>query len=444
MTVYMVAVGFYNLYLHPLSKQPGPRLAASTRLWYCWHCVRGTLIYAVHDAHKKYGDMVRIAPDELSCITAEAWKDIYGHRAGKEEMMKDPTFYSSISSGPGSIINAERSRHGHLRKKASHGFSEVALRSQEHFFTFDVMGELVFGQSFECLDNSGYHPWVQLIFDSVKAGGFFRCSKYWPWLTPLVRQLIPSDIRQRRVEQRLMAKEKADYRKSISDGRQDLISGFLKPDSGVMPHEYQSTVETLIIAGSETTATLMSGVTYYLVRDAKRMAILQDEVRKAFSSTKEINYDNVKKLPYLTACLDEALRIYPPVADTFPRNTGPRSEVINGQLIPPWTTIGVNHWSTNHSPRNYTRPDDFIPERWLEGQTGFENDKKDVTRPFHIGPRNCLGRNLAYFEMRLLIAKLFWRFDFELDHRSLQWNEQKAFLLWEKPPMYIKLKLWPQ
>lgn len=51
---------------------------------------------------------------------------------GKAELVKDPTFYSSISSGPGSIINADRSRHGLLRKQASHGFSERALRSQEH------------------------------------------------------------------------------------------------------------------------------------------------------------------------------------------------------------------------------------------------------------------------------------------------------------------------
>lgn len=46
--------------------------------------------------------------------------------------MKDPTFYASMSSGEGSIINANRARHGPLRKQASHGFSERALKSQEH------------------------------------------------------------------------------------------------------------------------------------------------------------------------------------------------------------------------------------------------------------------------------------------------------------------------
>ncbi|KAF5636922.1 cytochrome P450 monooxygenase monooxygenase [Fusarium sp. NRRL 25303] len=471
LTVTLLLKVLYNVYLHPLSKYPGPRLAAATRLWYCYHCVQGNLVHALHEAHQKYGDVVRTAPNELSYTHPKAWNDIYGHRGGKGEMVKDPTFYSNISSGPGSIINAEQFRHRILRKQASHGFSERALRSQEdvikkyadlmlerleecaasenptvdivdwyNFFTFDVMGDLVFGQSFDCLTNWGYHPWVQLIFDSVKAGAFVRCTKYWPFLAPLSKWLVPSDIRRRRADQRKLAVEKAEYRKSIDDGRHDLISGYLLPDSGITALEYQSTVETLIIAGSETTATLMSGVTYYLLRDPERMAKVKSEIRGAFSTVEQINLVNVNRLPYLLACLDEALRVHPPVPDTFPRNTGPDKQIICGKVVPPHTTVGVHQWSTYHSPRNFKNPDDFIPERWLQGNnTKYEGDRKDALQPFHVGPRNCLGRNLAYFEMRLLMARLLWRFDLELDPRSVDWNRQEAYLLWEKPPMFVKL-----
>jgi Cytochrome P450 len=101
-------------------------------LWYCYYCTQGVLLDELHKLHEKYGDIIRIAPNELSYIDPKAWNDIYGHRVGKGELMKDPTFYSSISSGPGSIINAERSRHSLLRKQASHGFSERALKTQEH------------------------------------------------------------------------------------------------------------------------------------------------------------------------------------------------------------------------------------------------------------------------------------------------------------------------
>lgn len=200
------------------------------------------------------------------------------------------------------------------------------------------MGDLVFGQSFDCLTNWGYHPWVRLIFDSVKAGAFVRCTKYWPMLRPLADWFVPRDIRKRRIDQRRMAAEKAAYRESLDDGRQDLISGYLLPDSGVSRLEYQSTVATLIIAGSETTATLMSGVTYYLLRDAARKTKLQAEIREAFATVDEIDLISVNKLPYLLACLDEALRIYPPVPDTFPRNSGPRAEVICGRVVPAWVS----------------------------------------------------------------------------------------------------------
>lgn len=122
----------YNIYLHPLSSYPGPSLAAATRLWYCYHSVQGNLIYALQELHQKYGDVVRIAPNELSYTNPEAWNDIYGHRIGKPELTKDPLFYSSVNSGPHSILTVGRTRHGFLRKQASHGFSERALRSQEH------------------------------------------------------------------------------------------------------------------------------------------------------------------------------------------------------------------------------------------------------------------------------------------------------------------------
>lgn len=211
------------------------------------------------------------------------------------------------------------------------------------------MGDMVFGESFNCLTNWGYHPWVKLIFDSVKAGAFVRCVKYFPLLRPFSRFLVPGDIRKRRMDQRKMAAEKAAYRKALDDKRQDLISGFLLPDSGVTPQEYQSTSETLIIAGSETTATLMSGFTYYILQDPERLAKLTTEIRNAFSSAEEIDFVSVNKLKYLRACLDEALRIYPPVPDTFPRNTGPRAEIISGSVVPP----NVSTLICQHSCRKF-------------------------------------------------------------------------------------------
>jgi cytochrome P450 len=147
--------------------------------------------------------------------------------------------------------------------------------------------------------------------------------------------MIPSDLKRRRTEQRAMAKEKAASRKAIDDGRQDLVSGMLQESSDVSPLEYQSTVETLIIAGSETTATLMSGIIYYLLKEPDKMEKLVSEIRHAFKSAEDINFVSVNGLPYLLACLQETLRVYPPVPDGFPRNTGPRQEIICDRPVPP-------------------------------------------------------------------------------------------------------------
>jgi cytochrome P450 len=88
------------------------------------------LPFAVHEAHEKYGGIIRIAPDELAYIDSRAWKDIYGPRPGKQEIPKDPNFYLNTAVGELSIIGAKAERHGKLRRLLSHGFSERALQDQ--------------------------------------------------------------------------------------------------------------------------------------------------------------------------------------------------------------------------------------------------------------------------------------------------------------------------
>lgn len=121
----------YNLYFHPLSAYPGPFWARSSRLWYVNSLLRGKLPFDVHRMHLVYGNVVRVAPDELAYTNADAWKDIWGLRSGKGEIPKDPNFYSNTAAGGLSIIAAPAERHGQLRRLLSHGFSEKALREQE-------------------------------------------------------------------------------------------------------------------------------------------------------------------------------------------------------------------------------------------------------------------------------------------------------------------------
>jgi cytochrome P450 len=99
-------------------------------------------------------------------------------------------------------------------------------------------------------------------------------------------------------------------------------------------------------------------------------------------------------------------------------------------------------YASFHSHLNFHLPDSFIPERFLnDGDPVFANDNRDVFQPFSLGPRNCIGQNLANVEMRLILAKLLFNFDLELDKaRTSNWLDQKAFTLWEKPPLWVKLR----
>ena len=121
----------YNIWFHPLSAYPGPRLAAATRLYYFYHVFLGQWPFHARELHEQYGDVVRVAPNELSYATSEAWNEIYGFRPGKTQLTKEPKFYKGFGIADHSIVTVSRERHGHIRKQVSHGFSERALREQE-------------------------------------------------------------------------------------------------------------------------------------------------------------------------------------------------------------------------------------------------------------------------------------------------------------------------
>lgn len=99
--------------------------------------------------------------------------------------------------------------------------------------------------------------------------------------------------------------------------------------------EIRDTSSLLIIAGSETTATALSGATYLLSSRPEILAKLQEEVRTSFKSEEEITLISVQKLKYMLAVLDETLRLYPPVPNAIARKTPPTGNTICGEYIPP-------------------------------------------------------------------------------------------------------------
>lgn len=90
----------------------------------------------------------------------------------------------------------------------------------------------------------------------------------------------------------------------------------------------------LIIAGSETTATLLSGVTFLLLTNPECLARLTKEVRSTFTSEDQITINSASSLSYMLACLDEALRCYPPIASGLPRVVAKGGKTLCGRYVP--------------------------------------------------------------------------------------------------------------
>jgi cytochrome P450 len=227
--------------------------------------------------------------------------------------------------------------------------------------------------------------------------------------------------------------------------RPDFMARVLKHNTndgnGITVLEIESTFEILVMAGSETTATLMSGLMWLVHRHPEVLAKLKKEVRESFARDEEITLVKIDQLPYLQATIQESFRIYPPIPIALPRTTPPEGISICGQWVPGNTIVGIPHRSAYLSPTNFAEPLSFVPERFVaKGRPAkFENDRRNVLQPFSAGPRNCLGKNLAYAEMKLTITRLMYNFDFEVVDTKTNWYEQKVWGLYDKAPLMLKV-----
>jgi hypothetical protein len=127
--VYLVSHAVYNVFLHPLSRFPGPVSHAVSRIPYSYNYMTGTLPFDMLDLHRRYGDIVRVAPDELAVSHPDAWKEIMGY--GAKEMEKARWFFRPVPSEPTNVVNEEGDGAKKLRRQLAHGFSEKAMRDQE-------------------------------------------------------------------------------------------------------------------------------------------------------------------------------------------------------------------------------------------------------------------------------------------------------------------------
>ncbi|KAI1264703.1 putative cytochrome P450 [Xylariaceae sp. FL1019] len=465
---FAVAKIFYNVFLHPLRAIPGPLSHRMTILPRAFYHMNGNLSFHVTELHKRYGTVVRVAPNELAFSSPQAWRDIYGHK--KNEFPKLPG--RSLKVMPPSIQDAEAAEHHMIRRHVLPGFSERSMHEQEPIIgayvdllvsrlkdatkinsrqnirdwytwtTFDLIGDLSFGVDggFGCLQGSSYHPWVKLINESFRQQGIVQGLISLGFRTPLTLLYKTASNLFATNKHLLIVKEKIKERMEGSE-RPDFLDGLIshREKLGLDEDRLAMNASVLIIAGSETTATVLSAVTYYLGTLPDVLKKVEQEVRSAFTSDSEITLTSVGNLPFMLACLDEALRCYPPLMNGGPRYT-PDGGIIDGTVVPKNTVVTLYQYAINYSEKYWRNPQKFAPERWMNDPL-YEDDNHDAMQPFGIGPRNCVGRNLAYAEMRLILAKVLYNFDISIADDSRNWLDgQKAYSVWVKPDLNVHLK----
>lgn len=385
--MYQIILAVYNVFFHPLSKYPGPKIAAASQIPCVWHTVRGTSPYWIKDLHDQFGsDVVRISPRELSFINASAWQDIHGNRPGHLSFEKDPAVYGKPPNNVASLVTANRDDHTRMRRVLGHAFSDRASREQEpvvesyvdilikrlheqiegtqgakvdvskwfRWLSFDIAGDLSFGESFGCLENQGLHHWADMICGFLKADICLGACNRFSALQRILPYMIPEKTRRMRNDHWAATAEKLTRRMKLGARRPDFISPIIKYNEGgkgLTPGEIESNASLFIVAGSDTVATVLTGTTFYLLQNPKILKKLTDEIRTNFSSEDEIDSRSVARLPYMLACLDETHRIYPTILTGQAVVVPPGGDTVGNEWIPGGVCcIHFNHLRACYGP----------------------------------------------------------------------------------------------
>lgn len=158
--------------------------------------------------------------------------------------------------------------------------------------------------------------------------------------------------------------------------------------------EVAGEVAAIIDAGADTTAIALTQVLELLIRHPQHLETLRQEVRSIMHPGQVVaSYEAAKSLPFLKACLNEAMRITPPTSAGLPRRTPPEGAQILGERIPGNTSVSMPIFTAHHDAAIFPKTEEYNPHRWMDSAERKRMESYFI--PFSTGGRGCIGRNIC-------------------------------------------------
>ncbi|KDQ28680.1 hypothetical protein PLEOSDRAFT_175903 [Pleurotus ostreatus PC15] len=450
----------------PFSDIPGPILARWTPLWLAYQARRGRRYQVVDELHKRYGRFVRIAPNHISVADKDALPIVYGQ--GHRAFDKSPFYHAFIGDKPSVFSTTDRQDHAQKRKLVSQAFSYGSLlnltplisaivssfvekldkisESGEYidalvwfnYLAFDLLSDLAFGEPIGMVEKGsdavvvekadgetvmehaislvderehlaavvGHHPTFRFLSKFLPDPFFVRGHRASHGLEDLARRRVMKRIRSNAHRDDILGRL---IHARIGDG------GSLTADQ---TNELIAESVTLLIAGSDTTSNSLTAILHLLLTHPDDFKRLYTVLEEAVEPGELPRYHQVKDIPLLDATIDEGLRLHATTAIGLHRSVPDGGILCCGRFFPASTEMSVPAWTIQHDKSIWNDPENFRPQRWLDNP-----DLRRYLMTFGKGPRACLGRNLAYMEMRLVLSTIILRYDMELQTPHMETTE---------------------
>ncbi|KAF5379295.1 hypothetical protein D9757_007640 [Collybiopsis confluens] len=425
-----VLQGLSYLFRHPLNRFPGPRLAKWTSWYRAYYDLvgQGAWVRQLEILHARYGSIVRVGPNEEAAAMRSLLASYFSRRAviRRETVIREKIL---------KFISRLKSFHIEYAKPVS---LNRALQSA----SLDILTSVIFSQSFNVLDSPAFeHPFVYHRKTSVLN---IWITKYLP--TPVLAaftRLIPridlakdAVVKQCNIIRKEFEITQSDSDDAQADSNNTLFHYLLRRIQELLAKPATSAttsarLEELLkpsrligeginarFAGADTVANACIVGVRHLLINSDILKRLVEELDNAWPAESEPSYEELEKLPYLTAVIKESLRLSHGVVSPLGRVVGPGEAVIAGEQIPPGTNVGISATFVHLNPELFPDPAKFKPERWLdraprvENTTEINSDRYLVS--FSRGPRACVGIHLAWCELYLIFGMLFRKLELNL------------------------------